>query len=154
MQVILANSEEDIGQYFDHIIASDDYRIKRGRPFPDEVWAAMIAVSCDHPSSCIKVDDTGVGILSGIHAGTKTMGVIRYSNFTRLHTDDIDILGTTNLSAYMQVINASRKHMEEFNPTYVCQTFKGLVPLIKLCDINTCNSKTYSLYTKTTHIIM
>ena len=72
MRTILANSEEEIGQYFSGIITSDDYRIKRSRPHPDMVWAGMITAGCDGPGSCLVVDDTKPGIQSGNSAGVET----------------------------------------------------------------------------------
>ncbi len=133
-RVVFANSEEQIGQFFDDVIS----RVKRGRPHADMVWAAMISASCVHPQSCITFDDTGPKIMSGISAGTKTMAVMRYNTFTGLFTNDTDLLEKTNPKEYLQLLRESWKHIEEFKPTYICQTFEGLLPLIKLYNSNLC----------------
>jgi phosphonoacetaldehyde hydrolase len=130
VQVLVSHSQEDISQYFASIIPADDYRITRGRPFPDEVWAAMQTVGCDDVAECIKVDDTNPGILAGKRAGVKTMGVIRYSNFTGLETDDIDKLEKSDPEKCRQLLHSAHKHIQQSQPTYVCQSFKEILSIV------------------------
>jgi phosphonoacetaldehyde hydrolase len=134
VRAIFANSEENIGRYFDDFIPVDDVRIKRGRPYPDEVLAAMIAVGCENVSCCIKADDTNPGIMAGHNAGVKTLALARYNNFTGLHTEDIDELEKKDPKAAIKLLRDSYTHMEASKPTYTCQSLADIIPLIRLLN--------------------
>jgi len=130
-QTILNNSKDiDLASYFDAIIPADHPSIKRGRPYPDAVWANMIALGCEDARECLKVDDTQMGIQEGRTAGVQTLGLAKYNNYIGTYTEDIDQLARENDREYWKLMEASRKHLSEAQPTFVRDTLDEVLPII------------------------
>lgn len=62
----------------DAVVCSDD--VRAGRPAPWMIYEALQRVACYPVWSCVKVDDTPVGIMAGKNAGAWTVAVTKTGN--------------------------------------------------------------------------
>ncbi len=135
-QVILDNSKDiKLESHFDAIVSCDHPNIKRGRPYPDGVWENMQQMGTEHTYECMKVDDTQAGIMEGNSAGVWTAGLWKYNNYVGTHVDTMEELAALEAKKckkeYQKLMEDSKKHLLEKQPSFVCETLVDLPAIIK-----------------------
>ncbi len=85
------------GYEADHVVASDE--VPKGRPYPAQALANVVALGIEDVAACVKVDDTVPGILEGRKAGMWTVALTCSGNAMGLTYDAFRALPADRLAA-------------------------------------------------------
>ena len=89
----------------DNLVCAGD--LVAGRPSPLMMYRCFADLGVWWPATVIKVDDTGVGILEGRHAGTWTVGVAVSGNAMGLRLDEWNALPPAEQQARREAAGAA-----------------------------------------------
>lgn len=99
-----------------------------GRPSPLMVWKNLVDLGVWPASSCIKVDDTEVGIAEGLAAGVWTIGVAASGNIVGLSKVELDALP---LSERNSRVDRARNRLLDAGAHCVIDTVADLMDSIR-----------------------
>lgn len=109
----------------DNLVCAGD--LAAGRPSPLMMYRTFADIGVWPPSSVVKVDDTGVGIEEGIHAGTWTVGLAVSGNAVGLSLAEWQALDAASQDALRQIATAKLKAS---GAHYVIDSVADLLPVI------------------------
>ena len=98
-----------------------------GRPSPLMLYRAWLELGTWPACSCVKVDDTEVGIAEGLHAGCWTVGVATTGNLLGLSLADTKALPATELAVRRQAAVAK---LTAAGAHYVIDGVADLLPIV------------------------
>jgi len=109
----------------DNLICAGD--LSHGRPTPAMMYRTFLDLEVWPASSCVKLDDTPVGIGEGLSAGTWTVGVAVTGNAFGLSREEIEALApetfATRRAAAVAQLSRAGAH-------YVIDSAAGLLPVL------------------------
>lgn len=115
------------GQGFspDNLVCAGD--LSEGRPSPMNMYRTFLDLGVWPAARVVKVDDTGVGIEEGVHAGCWTVGVSLSGNEAGLSPEELDALSDGERAEVRERATAAlRRHGAHF----VVDTVADLLPAI------------------------
>lgn len=118
---IVANSAKKQGYVPDYIISAD--QVLRGRPYPYMLQHNLIELNVKDVRSVIKVGDTIVDILEGLHAGCWSIGVIKGSSLLGLTAEEVAAMDAKILQQKMREV---KYEMFAANADYVIDSIDEL----------------------------
>lgn len=124
MITIVAGNAKKQGYEPDYIISSD--HVPRGRPYPYMLHQNLAALDVQDTRSVIKVGDTIIDILEGLHAGCWSIGVIKGSSLLGLNEAEVSSISSDDLD---QKMNHVKQQMMAAGADFVIETISEL-PLI------------------------
>jgi phosphonoacetaldehyde hydrolase len=110
----------------DAVVCSDDVRV--GRPAPWMCMEALHRLNAFPAWTCVKVDDTPVGILAGKHAGAWTVAVVKTGNQLGLSATEVAALDEEELEDRLEPI---RSEFVELGADYVVDSVAELPAVIE-----------------------
>ena len=99
-----------------------------GRPSPLMTWKALIELDAWPAGACVKVDDAGVGIEEGKHAGCWTVGLSASGNGLGLRLEEYQALSETERQQRKAVAAA---RLKSAGADYVIDTVANLMPVLQ-----------------------
>lgn len=99
-----------------------------GRPSPLMVWKNLVELGVWPASSCIKVDDTEVGIAEGLAAGVWTVGIAASGNIVGLSQMELAALPVSERKSR---VNAARERLLDAGAHCVIDTVADLMNSIR-----------------------
>lgn len=99
-----------------------------GRPAPWMIFRAAEAMNVYPMSTIVTVDDTPVGILAGLNAGTWTVAVTRTGNCVGVSEDELEVMDPRDLEAWLA------REAEEFRRIgahFVVESVADLIPVLE-----------------------
>ncbi|MFC4314099.1 phosphonoacetaldehyde hydrolase [Steroidobacter flavus] len=99
MEDILPRAAEQ-GYRPDRVVCAGD--TPHGRPSPLMVWKNLVELGVWPASTCVKVDDTEVGIAEGLAAGVWTIGIAASGNGVGLSQHALDALAPAERAARVE----------------------------------------------------
>jgi phosphonoacetaldehyde hydrolase len=109
----------------DNLVCAGD--LPAGRPSPLMMFRTFADLGVWWPATVVKVDDTEVGILEGIHAGSWTVGVAVSGNAVGLSLDAWNGLSAGEQAALRGIANARLKGA---GAHYVIDSVADLLPVL------------------------
>lgn len=109
----------------DIAVAATD--VPAGRPFPFMCLKNVIDLGISSVESCVKVDDTLVGIEEGLNAGMWTVGVTLTGNEVGLSKPDLDALAP---GARAVLASRARARMRAAGAHYVIESVADILPCL------------------------
>lgn len=109
----------------DNLVCAGD--LAAGRPTPLMMYRCFADLGVWPPHTVVKVDDTGVGIEEGLHAGTWTVGLSVSGNAMGLTLEQWNALSPEKQASRREV--ASQK-LRDAGAHYVVDTVADLLPVI------------------------
>ncbi len=125
MEVIIPAAAEQ-GFLPDSIVCSDEVRV--GRPAPWALYEALHRVNAFPVWSCVKVDDTPVGIYAGKNAGAWTVAVTKTGNKMGLSEADLAKLSPQEVEERLEAI---RMDFTEMGADYVIDSVNQLPEVLE-----------------------
>lgn len=113
----------------DNLVCAGD--LSAGRPSPLMMYRTFADIGVWPPSTVVKVDDTGVGIEEGLHAGTWTVGVAVSGNAVGLPLADWLALDAARQGLLRQAATAKLKAA---GAHYVIDSVADLLPVIEAIE--------------------
>ena len=110
----------------DNLVCAGD--LAAGRPSPLMMYRCFADLGVWPPSTVVKVDDTGVGIEEGLHAGTWTVGLAVSGNAVGLPLQDWQALSADAQDVLRQ---AARQKLMDSGAHYVIDTVADLLPVLQ-----------------------
>lgn len=110
----------------DNLVCAGD--LAAGRPSPLMMYRCFADLGVWPPSTVVKVDDTGVGIEEGLHAGTWTVGLAVSGNAVGLTLREWQALSPDAQDVLRQ---AARQKLIESGAHYVIDTVADLLPVLQ-----------------------
>lgn len=110
----------------DNLVCAGD--LAAGRPSPLMMYRCFADLGVWPPSTVVKVDDTGVGIEEGLHAGTWTVGLAVSGNAVGLPLREWQALSPDAQDVLRQ---AARQKLIESGAHYVIDTVADLLPVLQ-----------------------
>lgn len=99
-----------------------------GRPSPLMIWKNLVELGVWPASSCIKVDDTEVGIAEGLAAGVWTVGVVSSGNIVGLSSEDLAALSA---ESRREILQSARDRLMSAGAHCVIDTVAHLLPAVQ-----------------------
>jgi len=130
VDVLLAGTKPQ-GFVPDCSVAGDDV-LMGFRPAPYMVWRNMELMGIYDRRTVVKVDDTNSGVGEGLNAGTWSIGVCRYSNYTDI--DTIKQWKEMDKNEFEKRVEKSRNTLLKSGAHYVVDSIKELPEALE--DIN------------------
>lgn len=109
----------------DNLVCAGD--LFAGRPTAVMMWKCFLDLEVADPATCVKVDDTGVGLAEGRAAGTWTVGVSLSGNEVGLSPEEVAALSAEDRAA--AVARAARA-LTAAGADYVIDSVADLMPVI------------------------
>lgn len=113
----------------DNLVCAGD--LPEGRPTPMNLYRTFLDLGVWPAHSVVKVDDTGVGIDEGIHAGCWTVGVLLSGNAAGLAPEELAALTPGEVEA---VRAGARATLAPHGPHYLVDTVADLLPVIDVIE--------------------
>jgi phosphonoacetaldehyde hydrolase len=125
MTAIIAQDAKKQGYEPDSMVSANE--VPHGRPYPDMCLQNIINLNVENTMSCIKVDDTVIGIHAGLNAGMWTIGLAMSGNEVGLSLNDFNALSepekTKKRTHAYEKMNASGAH-------YVIDSIADIMPCL------------------------
>lgn len=99
---IVANSAKQQGYCPDSIVSAD--QVPRGRPYPYMLQENLAVLDVKDVRRVVKVGDTIVDILEGLHAGCWSVGVIQGSSMLGLDEKEVAAMAPSELQKKMRQV--------------------------------------------------
>jgi len=109
----------------DCYVTSDEVPV--ARPSPSMIFLNMIRMDIWTPKAVVKVDDTGSGIVAGLHAGCWTVGIAKTGNYVGATEKQLAAMPKAELEAKVQ---AARKKLYDSGAHYVIDTISDLPAIV------------------------
>lgn len=126
---IVAQSAKEQGYMPDFIISAD--QVSRGRPYPYMLYQNMMALNVKDVRQVVKVGDTVVDILEGLHAGCWSIGVVKGSSMMGLTVEETAMLSTDALQRKTQAV---REEMLAAGADFVLDSIQELPQVLSLLN--------------------
>jgi phosphonoacetaldehyde hydrolase len=110
----------------DNLVCAGD--LVSGRPSPLMMFRCFADLGVWWPATVVKVDDTDVGILEGLHAGTWAVGVAVSGNAMGLRLDEWNALSPAEQQARREAAGAK---LSAAGAHYVIDSVADLLPVIE-----------------------
>lgn len=110
----------------DNLVCAGD--LAAGRPSPLMMYRSFADLGVWPPSTVVKVDDTGVGIEEGLHAGTWTVGLAVSGNAVGLPLADWQALDP---GRQQELRAAATAKLEASGAHYVIDSVADLLPVLE-----------------------
>lgn len=110
----------------DNLVCAGD--LSAGRPAPLMMFRCFAELGVWWPATVVKVDDTDVGILEGIHAGTWTVGVAVSGNAVGLPLPEWNALAPAEQQVRRE---AAASKLRAAGAHYVIDSVAGLLPALQ-----------------------
>ncbi|MDP9901790.1 phosphonoacetaldehyde hydrolase [Variovorax ginsengisoli] len=120
----------------DNLVCAGD--LAAGRPSPLMMYRTFADLGVWPPSGVVKVDDTGVGIEEGLHAGTWTVGLAVSGNAVGLPLAQWQALSTERQDALRQ---AATEKLLASGAHYVIDSVADLLPVIDAIEARLANGE-------------
>jgi len=115
----------------DATVAGDEV-LNGARPSPHMVYKNLDLMGIDQIQSVVKVDDTASGVGEALNAGCWGVGVVRYSNYMNINTqEEADAMSETEIERRMEI---TRDILLKTGAHYVIDSLADIEPVIE--DIN------------------
>ena len=109
----------------DTIISSSD--VKKSRPYPNMIFKNMMELGTSKVKSCVKVDDTPLGIEEGLNAGCWTIGLSASRNGVGRTFDEWN---KYSISDKNKIIKRSTEQLKKSGAHYVVDSINEIIPCI------------------------
>jgi len=109
----------------DCYVTSDEVPV--ARPSPSMIFLNMIRMDIWTPKAVVKVDDTGSGIVAGLHAGCWTVGIAKTGNYVGATEKQLAAMPKAELDAK---VSAARKKLYDSGAHYVIDHISELPQVV------------------------
>merc|ERR1711974_357722 len=110
-----------------HQTVTSLHEVPVARPSPSMIFLNMIRMDIWTPKAVVKVDDTGSGIVAGLHAGCWTVGIAKTGNYVGATEKQLAAMPKAELEAKVQ---AARKKLYDSGAHYVIDTVSDLPAVV------------------------
>jgi phosphonoacetaldehyde hydrolase len=130
VDVLLEDSIKQ-GLTLDATVAGDEV-VNGARPSPHMVYKNLDLMGIDQIQSVVKVDDTASGVGEALNAGCWGVGLVRYSNYMNINSqEEADAMSEAEIARRMEI---TRDILLKTGAHYVIDSLADIEPVIE--DIN------------------